>query len=317
MSRLEARDRKGRGVEGRTYLPTGERFLGLDDERADPERAGFVLIPVPFERTSSYGRGSSGGPAAILAASHQVEFHDTELGYEPWAAAGGIATMSPLAIGEADDGQTVVEKVEEVVGGCLDRGKAVVTLAGEHTGVVGAIRAHARRFDRLTVLQLDAHSDMRRTYLDDPWNHACTMARVLDFHREVVQVGIRSESLEDAGLVQEYQVRVFPGAGIQRDADGRVDWIAPIIDACSENVYVTLDCDVLDPSVMPATGTPEPGGLTWTQLNELLTRLCRRRCVVGFDLSELAPVRGLRFPEFTAAKLVYRFIGWIGRAHGS
>jgi agmatinase len=158
---------------------------------------------------------------------------------------------------------------------------------------------------------------MRRTYQDDPWNHACTMARVLDFHREVVQVGIRSESLEDAALVQEHQVRVFPGAGIQRDADRRVDWIAPIIDACSENVYVTLDCDVLDPSVMPATGTPEPGGLTWAQLNELLARLCRSRCVVGFDWSELAPVPGLRFPEFTAAKLVYRLMGRMGAARGS
>jgi agmatinase len=244
-----------------------------------------------------------------------VELHDVGLGFEPWAAAGGIATRRPLAVSEADDGRTVMEMLDPAVGECLDRGKTVVTLAGEHTGVVGAIRAHARRVKDLSVVQLDAHSDMRRTYLDDPWNHACTMARVLDFHRDVVQVGIRSESPEDAELVQEHRIPVFHGERIQRDAARRVDWIDPIIEACSANVYVTLDCDVLDPSVMPATGTPEPGGLTWGQLNELLERLCRTRVVVGFDLSELAPVAGLSFPELTAAKLVYRVIGWMGATH--
>jgi agmatinase len=298
------------------YLPAGERFMGLGDDQADPDRSGVVVIPVPFERTSSYGRGSAAGPAAILAASHQVELRDLGLGFEPWAAAGGIATMRPLSIAGADDGETVMEKVDRAVGECLDRGRTVVTLAGEHTGVVGAIRAHARRVGNLSVVQLDAHSDMRPTYLDDRWNHACTMARVLDFHRDVVQVGIRSESPEDAALVREHGIPVFPGEAIRRDAARRADWITPILRACSENVYVTLDCDVLDPSVMPATGTPEPGGLTWAQMDELLLGLCRERSVVGFDLSELAPVPGFGFCEFTAAKLVYRLIGRIGAAHG-
>jgi agmatinase len=313
MTRLEHRQRHTPGA----YLPSGERFMGLDDDRADPQRSGAVVIPVPFERTSSYGRGSAAGPAAILAASQQVELHDVHLGFEPWAAAGGIATLGPLALSEADDGRAVMDKVDRVVAECLDRGQKVVTLAGEHTGVVGAIRAHARRIENLSVVHLDAHSDLRRNYLDDPWNHACTMARVLDFHRDLVQVGIRSESPEDADLVKQHRIPVFPGEGIQREAGRRTDWIAPIVEACSENVYVTLDCDVLDPSVMPATGTPEPGGLTWAQLNELLERLCRTRVVVGFDLSELAPVPGLSYPQFTAAKLVYRLIGWMGAAHGS
>jgi agmatinase len=299
------------------YLPAGERFMGLEDDRADPDRSGAVVIPVPFERTSSYGRGAAAGPAAILAASHQVELHDVAAGFAPWSAVGGIATMRPPALGETDDGRSVADKVDRLVGQCLDRGRTVVTLAGEHTGVVGAIRAHARRVENLSVVQLDAHSDLRRSYLDDPWNHACTMARVLDFHRDVVQVGIRSACPEDMELAQHHRIPIFAGEAIQRDAGGGADWIAPIVEACSAHVYITLDCDVLDPSVMPATGTPEPGGLTWAQLNELLERLCRARAVVGFDVSELAPVPGLSFPQFTAAKLVYRLIGWIGVTHGS
>lgn len=307
MTRLGHRGRAGRD----SHLPAGERFMGLDDEQADPGRCGAVVIPVPFERTSSYGRGAAAGPAAILAASHQVELEDVALGFEPWAAAGGIATASPLAVAPGDDGRTVMEALERVVGEQLEAGKTAVTLAGEHTGVVGAVRAHAARFEDLSVLQLDAHSDLRPTYLDDPWNHACTMARVLDFHRDIVQVGIRSESREDSAAVREHRIPVFHGEAIQRDAGRGVDWIAPILEACSQRVYVTLDCDVLDPSVMPATGTPEPGGLTWPQINELLERLCKARTVVGFDLSELAPISGISFPQFTAAKLAYRLIGRI------
>lgn len=314
MTRLERPQLEGNGVDVRAYLPADERFLGLADDQADPQRAGFIVVPVPFERTSSYGRGSSAGPAAILAASQQVELRDTGLDCEPWEAFGGIATMRPLPIDLADDGQAVMKKLERVVDDCLDRDKTVATFAGEHTGVVGAVRAHARRAADLTVLQLDAHSDLRRSYQGDPWNHACAMTRVLDFHHDIVQVGIRSESSEDAAMVKEHGLRVFRGEAIQHEARRGVDWIAPIIDACSERVYVTLDCDVLDPSIMPATGTPEPGGLGWTQMIEFLERLCRNRCVVGFDLCELAPIGGLHFPEFAAAKLAYRLIGLMGQA---
>jgi agmatinase len=206
----------------------------------------------------------------------------------------------------------VAESVERLVGEWREHGKIVVTLAGEHTGVVGAIRAHARSPARLTVLQLDAHSDLRDRYQGDPWNHACTMARVLDFHDDIVQVGIRSESLEDRALADRRGVRTFPAAGLHADADRGSDWIAPILDACAESVYVTLDCDVLDPSVMPATGTPEPGGLDWRQVNGLLDRLCRARRVVGFDVSELAPIAGIGHPQFAIAKLIARFMGWMG-----
>jgi len=297
-----------------SLLTAADGFLGLSEEGADPDRAGVVVVPVAFEATSSYGRGSARGPAAIITASHQVELHDTELGSEPWRAAGGILTQEPLDLAGAATGDAVMERLDRAVTEWIELGKQVVTLAGEHTGVVGAIRAHARRFDELTVVQIDAHSDMREAYLGDPWNHACAMARVLDFHDGIVQVAIRSESLEDAALVKRHGVPVFRAAGLHRDEARGIDWVAPLVEACAANVYVTFDCDALDPSIMPATGTPEPGGLTWQQANTLLERLGRERRVVGFDLCELAPIQGLHHPQFTAAKLVYRFMGWMARS---
>ncbi len=293
------------------FLPEEERFLGLDDGQACPEKSGVVVVPVPFEKTSSYRKGSSEGPTAILSASHQVELFDSDLGFEPYAAAGGIATLSPLRVDDIDDGKAMAKRVERVVSYWLAEGKKVVTLAGEHTGVVGAILAYLQAYKNLTVLQIDAHSDMRTTYLGDAWSHACTVSRLLDSTRDIVQVGIRSEAKEERILAEEVGLPVFRGEEIQRRDSRGIDWVSPIIEKCTENVYVTFDCDVLDPSVMPATGTPEPGGLTWEQVNELLARLCQGRNVVGFDFSELAPIPGINYPEFTAAKLVYRFIGHV------
>ena len=303
-----------RGVRMRAFLAADQRFLGLDDRQADPDESEIIVLPVPFERTSSFGTGSAAGPEAILRASREVELYDTELGCEPWAAAGGIATLEPLTLEPGDDGSAVMESVDRVVSYWRERRKVVVTIAGEHTGVVGAIRAHMRSSAEVTVLQLDAHSDLRESYMGDRWNHACTMARVLEFHDDIVQVGIRSESLEDRSLAYSRGVRVFRASKILDDSDRGVDWIAAVLDACAERVYVTFDCDVIDPAVLPATGTPEPGGLSWRQINALLDRLCRARRVIGFDVSELAPLHGCNHPQFTIAKLIARFTGWIGAA---
>ena len=294
-----------------SFLARDERFLGLDDLLASPDDAGVVILPVPFEKTSSYVTGSVAGPATILAASQQVELFDCELGFEPCKAAGGIATLSPLRVDDDDDGKSMFQRVENIVSYWLAQDKKVITLAGEHTGVVGAILANVQHISKLTVLQLDAHSDTRSVYWDDPWNHACTMTRVFDFHQDVVQVGIRSEVREERECVERMGIPVFRGATIQREDKLGIDWISPIIEACQENVYMTLDCDAMDPTIMPATGTPEPGGLTWEQINSFIARLCEERNVVGFDLSELSPITGIHYPEFAAAKLIYRFIGHI------
>ena len=288
-----------------------ERFLGLEDQLASPDTVGVVIVPVPFDKTASYGKGSGSGPAALLRASQHVELFDCDLGFDPSQASGGIGTILPLRVGGVDDGKSVSERLERVVSYWLSMEKLVITLGGEHTGVVGAMSAHACQYANLTILQLDAHSDTRTTYMGDSWNHACTMARVLDFHKDVVQVGIRSETKEEREFANGLSLPLFRCASIQQNDRLAIDWVTPIIEACSGSVYVSIDLDVLDPSIMPATGTPEPGGMTWEQIDRLLGRLCEERRVVGFDVSELAPIQGLAFPEFTAAKLVYRFIGHI------
>jgi len=296
------------------FMTREGRFLGLDDAQADPKRAAVAVLPIPFERTSTYGAGSATGPAAILHASHQLELYDSELGFEPWRAASGIVTRWPPGVPDYAGGRELADRVDGIVQDWLDRSVKVVTLAGEHTGVVGAIRAYARHYDDLTVLQLDAHSDLREEYQNDAWNHACTTARVLDFHRRITQVGIRSEALEERRRAEELDMPVFRGETIQGYHEHGIDWTHLVIAACSRRVYVTIDCDVFDPSVVPATGTPEPGGLTWGQVNRLLARLCSERQVVGFDVSELAPVGDLRYPEFAMAKLVSRLIGYMFRS---
>jgi len=290
------------------YLLPPQNFLGLTSGDAHPASAGVVVLPVPFERTSTFGRGSCAGPAAILAASQQVELFDVTLGYEPYRAAGGIATLPPWQT-EVSDSAVLADNLCQEVKSWLSRGKFLITLGGEHTSIVGAIWAHCEIHPDLTVLQLDAHSDLRAEYLGSAWNHACAMARVRDRHESLVQVGVRSQDRSEWELVQKQQIPVFYAHRIHQDREGAKDWIAAVIAATRSRVYISLDCDVLDPAIIPATGTPEPGGLTWAHVDALLARLCREREVLGLDVSELAPVTGLTHPQFTVAKLIYRFLG--------
>ncbi|HIJ72628.1 MAG TPA: agmatinase [Candidatus Hydrogenedentes bacterium] len=290
------------------FLSEDERFLALADAAADPQRAGCVIVPVPFEKTSSYGTGSRAGPAAILDASRQVEVFDAALGLEPHTLAGGIATLRPLEVDDCD-GPGVAERLERVVQDWRDAGKRVVTLGGEHTSVVGAIKAHVQGAADVTLLQLDAHSDLRPEYDGDAWSHACAMARVLDFHAGIVQVGVRGQAQEERAIAEQHGLRVFYAEDLRGDERMAAHWINDVLEAVAPRVYVSLDCDVLDPSIMPATGTPEPGGLTWRQIDALLRRLCACTELLGFDVSELAPAPGLIHPQFTIAKLVYRLIG--------
>ena len=289
--------------------PAGGAFLDLPPEHADPRRAGVVVLPVPFERTSTFGRGSAAGPAAVLAASAELETFDAVLGGEPFRATDGIATLPPLDV--SGDGAAVAARLEAEMARWLERGRFPVVLGGEHTSVVGAIRAQAAAHPGLTVLQLDAHSDLRPTYLDDPWNHACAMARVLDHHDRLVQVGIRSQDGAERAESRRRRLPVFPAHEIHAAESAGEDWIGDVVASCSGEVHLSLDCDVFDPAVVPATGTPEPGGLTWLQVEGLLTRLARERRLVGCDVSELAPIAGLHHPQFTIAKLIYRLVGRI------
>ena len=261
--------------------------------------ARYAVLPVPYDGTATWQKGADLGPEAILAASAYMELYDIETDSEPWRA--GIVTMAPVT-GQTSP-ESMVDTVQRAASSLIDAGKTVVGLGGEHSVSIGLIRAHAERFPGLTVLQLDAHADTREQYEGSCCNHACVMARA----REVaatVAVGIRS--LDVSELARLDRSRVVFAHEFQLDAAVRT-----VLDLIGGPVYVTIDLDVLDPSEMPSTGTPEPGGLRYSQVVELLKQVCRHRRVVGFDVVELMPRTHDRAPDFLAARLTYQMLAFL------
>ncbi len=284
-------------------------FLGLDEPYCNYATAQVVVVPVGYERSSSYGLGSGRGPEALIAASQQVELFDEDRQCEPYRELGGIATLAPLALPPDADGAAVAERLRAVVRALLAAGKHVVTLGGEHTAIVGAVQAHADALGALDVLQFDAHSDLRPTYQDSPWSHACAMARVLPSARRLVQVGIRALDPREE-TARDARVTTFFARPLLRRARAEpcAGWGGEIAAALESPVYVTFDFDALDPALLPATGTPEPGGLGWGETLDLIDVLAARHRIVGLDFSELAPRPGDTRSEFTAARLVYKWM---------
>ena len=259
-----------------------------------------VIQPVPYDATVSWLGGSAGGPEAILEASRFVEPWDISTSSEPWRR--GIAVAEPLVFAGGPD--RLAERVESRVGEIFEAGQLPIVLGGEHSVTIGAARAAADRFPNVSVLQIDAHGDTRESYHGSDHNHACVMARVRE-RCPIVQVGIRSI---DTGEVEGLdEARVLWAHEIVRDQAG--EWRDRAVDLLSSDVYVTIDVDAFDPSIIPATGTPEPGGLDWYQIDGLLAQVARARRVVGFDVVELLP--GHPPSAFTAAKLIYRFLAEI------
>jgi len=276
-------------------------FAAPPAEYTDYSRSRVVVLPVPYDSTTTGRAGTSDGPRAIIDASEDMELHDLALGWEPYRA--GIHTLPELAP-HTGSAQAMVERIEEVVGELLDDGKFVATIGGEHTVAVGALRAHAQRIPDLSVLALDAHADMRQEYLGTPYNHACTLRRISE-HAPVVQVGLRSASLEEATHIREQRMPFYSPETLRSEAHGPPE----VVTRLSEHVYVSIDLDAFDPSQMPAVGTPEPGGLLWDEVTALLAAVARERRIVGFDVTELAPAYGPRACAQMAAKLTYRLIG--------
>jgi agmatinase len=282
--------------------PTGlpPNFGGLDDEFSALERARAVVLPVPYDFSTTYQGGTRWGPRAILAASQNMELWDEELGATYRAGIHTLPEVEPTALGP----EAMVARVEQAVDWILERGKLPVVLGGEHSITTGAVRAAARRFRDLTVLQFDAHADMRDRYLDSPYSHACVMRRV----RESVpatSVGVRSYSEEEALLLRERPVPIWSPRALR---ELRGDW-RPVLESLGGPVFVTFDLDAFDPAVLPATGTPEPGGLDWYEAVDLLRAVAARSRIVGFDVVELAPIPGQVASDFLAARLTYRLIG--------
>jgi len=288
---------------------TGPRFLDLKDDEGDLEKAGVAVLPLPYERTSSYVQGSFRGPAAVLEASSQLEEYDEELGVEIYRSCNGIATLEPMQF-LTETAPEAIGRIREAVLGLLDTGKFVVCLGGEHTSSLGPLRAfHDRYGDDLSVLQLDAHRDLRDSYLGDPYSHASVMARALEFIPSLVQLGTRSNSLEEVRFDQAENVKTYYAQTIKT---GKMpDWEERVLGDLSEKVYVTIDSDFFDPSIIPSVGTPEPGGFSWYETIGFLRRLCTEKTVVGCDLCEFTPIEGMHHPDFTLARLIYKLIGYV------
>ena len=260
---------------------------------------------MPYDGTSTWQKGADAGPGALLEASAAVELYDIETAREPWRD--GIRTLPALDVPPDPEGMSSV--VRDTVAAILDGGELPVVLGGEHSVTIGAVDAAAGRFDDLTVLQIDAHADTREEYEGSSHNHACVMARARE-RCPIVQVGIRAvDASEMPGLDP---ARVFWAHDIAGAADD--SWMDEVAGLLTGHVYVTIDLDAFDPSFIPATGTPEPGGLEWYPVNRLLRRVVRASQVVGFDVVELLPAEGHHSSAFAAAKLVYRFLAEIEAA---
>lgn len=283
-------------------LPT---FLRLDVPAREPAVA---VLPVPYERTTSWGRGTENGPAALLLASHYVELYDEELDAEPCQI--GIETLPPVDVAGSDE--SVLRRISVAAEATLRDGRFLAAIGGEHTVTPALVRGARDAAKRdLGVVQFDAHSDLRQTYGGTAWSHACAMSRVLDLGLPTLAVGIRSLTRPEAARIANERLPIIWAD--QLDALPRPELEAlfeGLLASLPDMVYLTFDLDFFDPSVLPATGTPEPGGGTWYQALALLRRLFERKQVIAMDVVELAPIPGQPSSDFTAAKLLHKCIGY-------
>lgn len=298
-----------------TTLDIKSNFLGVEEEDSSFEHSRVVVLPVPYERTVSYGGGTRHGPKAILDASHYVEFYDEETRREVHREL-GIATLQPMSFSKKND-EGSLDSIYEILKELIKKNKFVITLGGEHTISQATIAAYAERYKDLSVLQIDAHSDLRSEYQGSQFSHASVMARVCEYldPRRLVQVGIRAQSIEEAEYIKEQNITTLYAHEIREGKYTKVlkFWYDFVIEKLTDNVYVTFDVDGFDPSIMPATGTPEPNGLLWQETMTLLRKLGKRKQVVGCDVVELSPIKGLHHPDLTTAKLVSKMINYFCR----
>jgi agmatinase len=268
------------------------------------EKAKFVVVPVPYDLTSTYQSGSRRGPAAILDASANMELYDEELRQETYHLA-GIHTLAFLEA-DARGPAEMIGRVRQRIVDVIADGKIPVMLGGEHSISLGAVQAMREVYPKIRVLQLDAHADLRDSYQGSPFSHAAVARRIVEIC-PLIQAGIRSMSVEEAAFLPGSEVKSY-AADFILDNDS---WWEAVCSGLDGDVYITIDLDVLDPSVMPATGTPEPGGIGWKHLIRLASEVSKRHRIRGFDVVELAPIPGVVAPDFLASKLVYRIMGYL------
>ncbi len=287
-------------------LPTESNFLGIPEEDlCDYKNSRFVIQQVPYEHTSSYLEGSAKGPKAIVDASHFVEFYDEELDAETYKKC-GIATLPEIDFKNKVDADAIA-LIESETDKLINDGKYVVSIGAEHSVTLGFVKAHAKKYKNLSVLQIDAHSDLRSSYHDNIYSHASVMARVHDLKIPLTQIGIRAQCKEESDLIKSSDIiHTFYAHKIRQNQN----WMDEAIATLSENVYLTIDADGFDPAIIPAVGTAEPNGLFWVETLTFLRKVFAAKNVVGFDVVECAPIEGQILSEYTLAKLIYRLIGY-------
>jgi agmatinase len=275
-------------------------FGGTLPRPATFESAKAVILPIPLESTTSYISGTKHGPREILVASSHMELWDDEMNVD--IHDNGIFTLPEMELPFDDMGDMMAE-IRRVVSQIVEHDKFPVVLGGEHSITSPVVAALAAKHPGMSVLQIDAHADLRDQYMGTRFNHACAMRRVLEFAR-CTQVGIRSLSTEEATAAPTLPTEIFYDINMRQDPY----WIDQVVNSLGEAVYITIDCDGMDPAIMPAVGTPEPGGLSWPEMLALLRSVITNRRVVGCDLVELCPIPGMVAPNFLCAKLIYKIL---------
>ena len=285
------------------YIASNKGFLGIKNPSIKDTRV--IIVPYGLENTVSYGKGTSNGPKEIIRASHQVELYDEELGYEPHNEI-GIRTMKPKKMPK--NNPAALKLLEQTVDEIWKLGKFPFVLGGEHTITSGSIRPFVNNLEKLTIVHFDAHADLRNSYEGRKLSHACAIRRCLDYKNvDIVSIGIRNISREEFGFAEENgkRVKIF---WAKDKISSRLKEIVKQIKG--KNVYISFDLDVFDPSLMAATGTPEPGGLFWNETIDILKAVIRNSEVFGVDVNELAPIKGFHSYNFLAAKLCYKIISY-------
>jgi len=282
-----------------------DNFGAIDKPYSEYKNAKVVILPVPFEGTVTYGKGTGKGPRAIIEASKNMELWNEELNKNTFEI--GIHTMPELELSK--DPKQTIDSIYEKVKKLLEDEKFIVMLGGEHSITQGLVKAVSEKFKNLSVLQIDAHSDLREEYDFTKYSHACVMKRIWDMKIPVVQVGIRSTSEEEQETLKKNGKNIFFAKDIVNSKTDK--WADDVAARLTPNVFITIDVDGFDPSIMPSTGTPEPGGLQWYPVLKLLRKIAEKKRVVGFDVVELAPNPQNHAPDFLCAKLVYKLIGYV------
>lgn len=288
-------------------LSIKKNFLGLEKKYSRYNKSKIVILQAPLEKTVSYGKGTKDGPKEILKASHYVEFFDEELNKE-LAFDEGICTLDEIILGKLSTKKSI-DKIYKEVKKHIETEKFVVTLGGEHSLSSAPIKAHYEKYENLSILQIDAHSDFRDSYEGSKYSHASVMARVAEFTKDIIQIGIRAQCKEEYDFIKQNKITTFYAREIRENKYTK-NWQQKVVNSLKDNVYITFDVDGFDPSVISATGTPEPGGLFWDETMNLLKHVGKNKNIVGFDVVELASSKNDVSSSFNAAKLVYKILNY-------